>query len=131
MLKKEHGRRLLREVQHLRHKCSRNDVIVALRTALGDDANFPQKEMQALMQAPEAPVPYVAVSADWQMRGDPKRFERELKGFVWAGIGWYLTDTDTVLVVENGDGYIAYIWSCPFENTAFAKEYPTAEDRRS
>lgn len=53
---------------------------------------------------------------NWNMQGSASHLESELSGFEFQGPGWYLTDTDTVLVLPGGEHrgvetFRAYVWN--------------------
>lgn len=52
---------------------------------------------------------------DWKMMQTPEAAEMQLHEFVFKGIGWYETDTDTILVLPAPiTGYYDFIcWNQP------------------
>lgn len=77
------------------------------------------------------------VNADWSTRGTAAEAEKQLKGFKFAGPGWYITDMDCMLVIADERHpswkqqwpeeqiFRFYIYNCPFHETVFgARELP-------
>jgi hypothetical protein len=77
-----------------------------------------------------------AIHADWQERVSPGTFEGTFK-FQFKGPGFYMTDTDTVLVIPDtedkpeadkywhieqpeGTTYLALVYNYPYQETLFS-----------
>jgi hypothetical protein len=91
------------------------------------------------------------VTPDWTQHASPAKFEAMFHGLKFAGPGWYLTDTDSVLVtplpphqmatVENvwdaeqpeDTLYHVSVWNCPYHETILAAmaTAPNRYDTRS
>lgn len=57
---------------------------------------------------------------DWTEVCEPNQFESEISGFKFNGPGWYLTKTDTVLVVPSNDhNYLFCVWNSGDTGHAF------------
>lgn len=75
------------------------------------------------------------VAPDYQKSGTAEEIKQYM-GLDITGPGWYLTKTDTALVICNRADdetrwhakqpkdtlYVAYIWNCPFEWTVWGKQ---------
>jgi hypothetical protein len=76
------------------------------------------------------------VIADWNTRVSAREFEAEFNGLKFEGPGFYLTKTDTMLVIPapaqvdatnvwnwewpDDTNYFVYVYNVPFEQTIFA-----------
>lgn len=71
---------------------------------------------------------------DWRELWTPQAAEQELEGFQWRGPGWYITDTDSMLVIPSplhGEYWFwVYNGRNPHEGMMQAVRSPTRWDSR-
>lgn len=64
------------------------------------------------------------VEPDWDTCDTPAALEGLVgSAFKFKGPGFYLTDTDTLLILASSDSqeFYAYCWNCRFEETIFCE----------
>lgn len=76
----------------------------------------------------------IHIFPDWRELWTPQAAEQELEGFQWRGPGWYLTDTDSLLVIPSplhGEYWFwVYNGRNPFDGINQMSRCPTRVDER-